>query len=167
MTKRKEFFTCKSCGKTFPRPDKKRLFCSLECRFWRDVKKTDYCWNWTGSKHSFGYGEFRSGNTLYRAHRFSYELHFGEIVDGLGINHKCNNTSCVNPDHLYAGTQHDNMSDMSISGRVGTAKLNAKLIPEIREKLLSGTPKRELGRQYGVSPTVIYNIATGKTWCHA
>lgn len=82
-----------------------------EVNFWRKVKKTRACWVWTGCKRQ-GYGIMGDGKGgQVSTHRFSWELHFGPIPDGLIICHTCDNPSCVNPSHLYAGTQSDNMKD--------------------------------------------------------
>lgn len=83
-----------------------------EVRFWRYViKQPDGCWLFT-KVWAGGYGYFkRSTWRPVRAHRFSWELHNGPIPKGLYILHKCDKPACVNPDHLYAGTQKDNMRD--------------------------------------------------------
>lgn len=81
-------------------------------RFWPNVEKTDDCWIWTGRRAGSGspYGNITTGRTAsVYAHRFSYELHRGEIPDGLEIDHLCFNTLCVNPDHLEAVTHRENM----------------------------------------------------------
>jgi hypothetical protein len=112
---------CKYCERT-PR-------IKLEDRFWRMVDKQgdDECWNWRGYKNikghgrfslkaNFRYGSFSIGHKNIGAHRMAYILTYGEIPDGIFICHKCNNSSCVNPKHLYPGTQLDNMQDRKIAG---------------------------------------------------
>ena len=92
---------------------------TLSDRFWEKVEQGDGCWKWLGAK-SQGYGYLsvggRSGGPQ-RAHRISYELHFGPIPDGLFVRHKCDNPECTNPEHLEVGTHTDNMADLVARGR--------------------------------------------------
>lgn len=152
----------------------------LSVRFWEKVSKSSGCWEWTGCKGKKGYGEIGIGGkrgTAF-AHRVSYELHHGAIPDGMHILHKCDNPSCVRPDHLFAGTHTDNMRDMWAkergrcdgAGRVGSANGNHRLteaqVTDILEQLGDGKSRRSIGNQYGVSKTLIGLIAKGKVWKH-
>lgn len=95
-------------------------------RFWRHVEKTDSCWNWTGcraggrSERSYGY--FRIGSQAdgtrrqVYAHRWAWEYFNGDIPEGLQVNHHCDNSLCVNPAHLYLGTQDENVRDKQRRG---------------------------------------------------
>lgn len=135
---------CKFCGKNFlvfPYQVAKGEgnYCGLSCaaknsvaplaeRFWKKVRKTDGCWLWIGGKDRRGYGRIgdvpspngRRGPTIL-ASRASWQLHYGPIPDGLDILHRCDNPSCVRPDHLFAGTASDNFQDMLRKGRHPTA----------------------------------------------
>ena len=103
-------------------------------RFWMQTEKRlpDECWEWIGSKNDDGYGSIQINKTLTKAHRFSWQISNGEIPTGLCVLHKCDNPSCVNPNHLFLGTQQDNIIDMHKKGRLNykTRKPNPKSLPQ-------------------------------------
>ena len=82
---------------------------SESCRFWLKVSKTENCWIWTASKDQNGYGMFKSARVMVRSHRWAYEEQFGQIPEGLVLDHLCRNTSCVNPAHLEVVTNDENL----------------------------------------------------------
>lgn len=92
------------------------------------VKTESGCWSWSGSTDGKGYGQLSSrkgfGNSPEKAHRVSYEKEFGEIPSGKVVCHKCDNPECTKPNHLFLGTQKDNMSDCSKKGRLSKLSLN-------------------------------------------
>ena len=96
-------------------------------------------------------------------HRLSYELHYGEIPQGMEICHKCDNPCCINPDHLFAGTRQDNIDDRERKGRnnppKGEKHAKAKLteldVLTIREKRLQGVSFGKLAKEYGVCKKTI------------
>lgn len=153
---------------------------SIEERFWKKIKKTKSCWIWNGSgSGQMKYGEMTLGRRdegKKRAHRISYEIHYGPIPKNLFVLHKCDNPSCVNPDHLFLGTFQDNMNDMLKKRRnspppihYGSANSNSKLTikkaNEIREKLRYGTRiQTKLAKEYGVDRKTIFNIMHNKIW---
>jgi hypothetical protein len=107
------------------------------------------------------------------AHRVAYELTYGPISDDIDVLHRCDTPVCVNPAHLFLGTQAQNVADMVAKNRQakGTrnafAKLNDDLVRTIRRRFAAGgVTKVELARDYGVGTTVIGNVVTRKTWRH-
>lgn len=93
---------------------------TTEDRFWKKVRKDESCWEWTGARRSNGYGSFYADRKVGPVHRYSYRLHFGEIPDGLQIDHICHNPPCVNPVHLRAVTVQQNAQNRK-GAAVGSA----------------------------------------------
>ena len=94
-------------------------------RFFEKIIKTNTCWIWNGPKNKGGYGFFSKGRRIdgkILAHRYSFEIHNKIKPNSLYVLHKCDNPPCVNPDHLYLGTQVENMSDAAIRGRMPKGK---------------------------------------------
>lgn len=93
-------------------------------RFWQKVRKSDGCWEWTARVSPEGYGEFWDDRNV-RAHRFSWSLVNGPIPDGLMVCHRCDNPRCVRPDHLFLGTNRENIRDMMAKGRHSVMSVRA------------------------------------------
>ena len=89
---------------------------SAVTRFWKTVDKTPHCWVWKGSPNSRGYGKIWTGDKRELAHRFSWNLHRGNIPDGYEIDHICHNRMCVNPDHLRVVTPTKNKQHLRGAG---------------------------------------------------
>jgi hypothetical protein len=143
-------------------------------RFWNKVNKTDSCWLWTAVLDQAGYGQFRVSGRTVRAHRYSWELSNGRpIPNGLHACHRCDVRQCVNPDHLFLGTDQDNVDDRGDKGRTvtmrgehhGNASLNWDKVREIRllSKLtILGT--KDIASLYGVQPSAVSKIICNRTW---
>ncbi len=134
------------------------------------------CWLWTASRDPKGYGWFRAGSRSRHAHRISWELRRGSIPNKLHVLHACDNPPCVNPDHLFLGTNAENMADKMRKGRwrggppSGEANANAVLTEEavraIRVAARCGTSQRALARYFGVRQSTVWNVVHQKTWRH-
>ena len=135
--------------------------------FFARVEKTPTCWLWRGPRKGFGYGSGPGGEY---AHRWAYRTFIGPIPPGKYVLHRCDTPLCVKPDHLFLGTQHDNLKDAAAKGRMirGSAHYNAKLTEEdvrrIRSLREAGTPATGLCQQYGISFLTVWRILHRKTW---
>jgi len=149
----------------------------LRERFLEKVRKTSTCWEWAGTK-SCGYARIeeptgvRPSRTL-GAHRVAYELFVGPIPEGKHILHHCDNPGCVNPEHLFLGTQADNVKDSVAKGRQargernGSAKLTQQQVQEIRDQYQPRSHEfgsYALARRYDVDQSNIILIVHGETW---
>jgi hypothetical protein len=126
------------------------------------------CWNWTASKRRDGYGNAWHDGKVRLAHRVSYELHHGEIPRGDGhhgtcVLHKCDNRACVNPDHLFLGSQADNVADRDSKNRQAS-KINRADVLSIRSA--EGLTQQDLAGAFGISQTQVHRIRSGKKWKH-
>jgi hypothetical protein len=139
------------------------------------------CWPWRGARMLSGYGRRRSSARNQLAHRFALEIKLGRaIAPGMQALHSCDNPPCVNPGHLFEGTNQDNIDDRVAKGRtrrasferiprgeqVSTAKLTAGQVVEIRRRISDGSSKRSLGIEFGVSRTTIQQIFARRSWKH-
>jgi hypothetical protein len=167
---------------------------SLAPRLWRRVVKSDGCWNWTGNKlrgcgtFSFGRATTASGHATVRVPRVAWVIHFGPIPAGMCVCHHCDNPSCVRPEHLFLGTQKDNMADRDRKGRANwqqqgfrlfggqrnlhRSRLTDEQIREIRARYSprgagSGSANRRLASDFGISLPYLWLVATGQAPRHS
>ena len=177
-------------NQTLTRGDKlvDKFFASVDER-----ESKEKCWNWTGPIHANGYARLAYGKVtgpnfyFESGHRFSYHMHYGkEIPKGMSVLHKCDNRKCVNPFHLFLGTQMDNMKDKISKGRDSkgekhslstklktprgsrnpAAKLKEEDVPKIVQMRNSGMFYKDIADKFGISKVAIRNICIGKTWKH-
>ena len=133
------------------------------------------CWLWSGCTDDWGYGLFSINRKNYRTHRIMYYLNYGVDPGELLVCHTCDIPNCVNPKHLWLGTDAQNNADMIAKKRSkhpsqigelnGTSKLTGKLVKKIREQYKQGaTTIRQLATQYSVSHNAIWLAIKHKTW---
>ena len=164
---------------TIPFMNKQQL---RTARFWQRVVKANGCWLWTGPPNNSGYGSAVSPITgkVTSAHRISYELLIRIIPTGLLACHKCDNRLCVNPSHLFIGTQKDNVDDCRRKGRFATgcklnhpcqkgelnygAKLTLHKARLIRVMHSCGVSQREIARQLDIPFGNVWNVLHNRSW---
>lgn len=139
-------------------------------RFWSHVNKTETCWLWTGGTIGKGYGGFRLGDGMVRAHRFIWHATTGRVIPpGMMIRHTCDVRPCVRLDHLIDGTHLQNMEDRQERGNTakgeknGQAKLTEADVIAIRSDRRSLI---KLANHYGVARSLVQRIRQGKAWAH-
>lgn len=136
-----------------------------------DLPTDEGCWIWTAGTNG-GYGWFGGPGGPLRAHRMSWLLYRGPIPDGMHVCHKCDVRRCVNPDHLFLGTNSDNVADRVAKGRTrvgtgerhGLAKLDATRVVEIRLLRAKGARLRELAAQFGISKSQASKVCNRQFW---
>lgn len=150
-------------------------------RFWEKVEVSSSvgCWYWAGHKHKAGHGQFYFRGRAHYAHRVAWRLTFGRL-QGKFVLHRCDNPNCVNPFHLFLGTQADNVADMIAKGRMaygekrarkgekhGMAELTNKDVKYLRKAHAQNSKTvKELSAQFGVTKACIYDCLKRKTWRH-
>jgi hypothetical protein len=151
---------------------------SLANRFWSKVQKepdSNGCWLWIGAKDVYGYGYLGATRrkSAKKAHRLSYEIHYGEGTSkGLCVLHRCDNPPCVNPSHLFLGTRSDNNKDKQAKGRDydkrgennPRAKIKLSDVEKIKRLWKAGKTQDAIAKIYKISQVNVSKIVRGQLW---
>jgi hypothetical protein len=140
-----------------------------------EFEQNSGCWLWSGPLAAGGYGCVVQGKRgRYKAHRVSWFLFHGDTASGLKVCHRCDTPLCVNPAHLFIGTQADNVADMMAKGRHRApglhgernpmARLSASDAERVRQHVQAGGTQRAIAKQLGVSPMTVCRVVNGQTW---
>lgn len=192
--KNRKIYICKICNNEFFKKNSQEV-CSLKCKLLKNINIKNDCWEWNKSLTNTGYGKLIHEGKSLISHRVSFEVFKGEIPEGLFVCHTCDNKKCINPDHLWAGTQKDNILDAKSKGRLPIQfgrkhtqetkekfkkrlhsdrrgekhhlrKLKNEDVFKIRNMLENGLTQTEIANQFGVHSSAISNIKNRKSWSH-
>lgn len=131
------------------------------------------CIEWMRPTTENGYGRLMIGKRRIMAHRLAWQIENGPIPDGMSVCHRCDNPKCINPAHLFLGTNVDNMADMKAKGRGNgprgadnyMAKLTDENVASIKQ-MLPYMSQMQIAALFGVSQSTVSLIALGKVWKH-
>jgi hypothetical protein len=140
-------------------------------RFWKNVRRGQGCWTWSGPISRGGYGKIGIQKRVYVSHRVAFFLSKGPIPEGIIVCHTCDNPPCCNPDHLWLGTAADNAVDRANKGRGHSQKGDAHPCAILTEQdvikiRMDPRGAKSLARVYGVSRSTIRCARSGRTWGH-
>lgn len=145
-----------------------------EERYRLQTRKVDGCWKWRGAKDRDGYGIFDAewkGVRYTKAHRFSYAFHLGEDPGLRQVLHRCDNPECTNPEHLFLGSNADNMADKIAKGRARVARgeeSGPAILSESQARAILADPRpyAEISSEYGVATSTISSLKNRDSWRH-
>lgn len=129
------------------------------------------CWEWQGAKSVAGYGRISFDGVRWAVHRLMAHIKISDVADTAVVCHRCDNPSCVNPEHLFIGSQKDNVDDRDLKGRrnqargeaQGSSKLTEKQVSAIR---LDSRKQLIIASEYGISRAHVGNIKANRAWKH-
>ena len=142
-------------------------------RFWAKVRRIadDECWEWIGDVTNEGYGKFKVKKQSHSSHRMAWLICRGQIASEMCVLHKCDNRLCVNPSHLFLGTNRQNTQDMMSKGRSrwaakGTSpvKLTEEQVRELRSDRGRGMSMSQIAAKYGISGKHARRIVNFQQW---
>jgi hypothetical protein len=140
----------------------------------REISPTG-CWLWTGSRDANGYGHIRVGERVLLVHRVAAAVFFSDfdLYGEICCLHNCDNPPCFNPEHLYTGTQADNIADRETRHRrnlrgseIGTSKLTEDQVTQIIRALQTGERQSDVARRIGIGKVAVNAIAKRRSWRH-
>ena len=134
-----------------------------------DIKSKTECWIWLACKDRLGYGRFRLNGKTEKAYRVSWIVFSGPIHAGMSVCHSCDNPSCVNPWHLFLGTQSENTKDRHEKGRSRGPKGNLhgrRKISKDQADMIRSDPKmqKDIAKKYGITQAQVSKIKLGLSW---
>lgn len=167
------------CGKACVGKNKKKItFETFPDRFWPRVNKepgqgpNGDCWEWLGKCNDHGYGVTRLNQKSVGAHRAIFMFLNGLLPPSICVCHTCDNSKCVRPDHLFAGTVKENTIDAVTKGRIKrgedspSAVLTNEEVLNIRSLASQGFKQQDIAKAFSVNPSTVANIINNKTWRH-
>lgn len=124
------------------------------------------CWEFNGHKHDDGYGTMKVKGKTVKTHRLAYECWVGPIPEGASILHSCDNPPCINPAHLRAGSQPENIEDMVSRSRQRAGRLHsAEMMAEVKRLYKTGRhAQADLEQRFGLSSGTVSRLMSGKIW---
>ncbi len=167
-------FNCKYCFSKFEKKANEKE-CSTKCRLLNRIIIKNNCWIWCGAFNpKNGYGLLRDGEKTKLTHRLSYEIFKGKIEKGKYICHSCDNKLCINPDHLWIGSQSENIQDALNKKRWnpprgesnGKSLLSEENVIEIRKLLEQNMKQNQIAEKFNIDQSTVSDIKRKKRWKH-